>query len=60
MVVGLNIRPNRYLIDPYLDWASEQGIPIHEGFGFDLRAIKPEPWPLFGGGARGALVHLTG
>lgn len=60
MVVGLNIRPNRYLIDPYLDWASEQGIPIHEGFGFDLRALKPEPWPLFGGGARGALVHLTG
>jgi quercetin dioxygenase-like cupin family protein len=33
-------------------------VPIHAGFGFDLRAVETADWPLYGAG--GALVHLDG
>ena len=26
----------RYLVDPYLEWAQGEGIPLYEDFGFDL------------------------
>lgn len=51
---------SRYLLDPYLDWASGQGVPVHEGFGFDLRGLETAPWSMFGTGVRGALVHVAG
>jgi quercetin dioxygenase-like cupin family protein len=50
----------RFLLDPYLDWARAQSIPVHQGFGFDLRKVELAPWAMFGDTARGALVHLSG
>jgi len=48
----------RCLVDPYLDWAQGEGVPVHAGFGFDLLGADVAPWPRLG--ARGALVHLEG
>ena len=48
----------RYLIDPYLDWAEAEGVPVHEGFGVDLLAADVGDWPRHG--VRGALIHLEG
>jgi mannose-6-phosphate isomerase-like protein (cupin superfamily) len=47
-----------FLVDPYLDWAKEQRIPIHEDFGIDLLAIETAPWDWYG--ARGAFAHTHG
>jgi hypothetical protein len=51
-------KENGTLLDPYLDWAEAQGIPIHEDFGIDLLAVETGDWPLYG--ARGALAHVHG
>jgi gentisate 1,2-dioxygenase len=48
----------RFLVDPYLDWAHAEGVPIHRGFGFDLLTVDTAPWPRQG--AAGALVMLEG
>ncbi len=48
----------RFLLDPYLDWAHAEGVPIHRGFGFDLLTVDTAPWPRQG--AAGALVMLEG
>jgi len=48
----------RYLIDPYLDWGAQEGVPVHEGFGVDLLAAAVAPWPRHG--VPGALIHLEG
>jgi mannose-6-phosphate isomerase-like protein (cupin superfamily) len=48
----------KYMIDPYLDWARNEGVPIHEGVGLDLLSVETRPWSRFG--ADGALVHLKG
>ena len=29
----------RFVVDPYLDWANGEGIPIHQDFGLDLLGI---------------------
>ena len=50
----------RYLIDPYLDWAVRQGVPIVEGIAVDLHAVETAPWPRLGGGCRAAFVQLRG
>jgi hypothetical protein len=47
-----------FLVDPYMDWAEEQRIPIHEDFGIDLLAIETAPWDWYG--ARGAFAHTHG
>jgi uncharacterized RmlC-like cupin family protein len=47
-----------FLVDPYMDWAKEQRIPIHEDFGIDLLAIETAPWDWYG--ARGAFAHTHG
>ncbi len=39
-------------------WIERQGIPVVEGYGFDLRGIPLGPWPRRGG--RGAFVQLRG
>jgi mannose-6-phosphate isomerase-like protein (cupin superfamily) len=49
---------DRFLINPYRDWATAQNIPIYEGFGLDLLALETQPWDFTK--ARGALVHLDG
>ena len=50
----------RVLIDPYLDWTKEEGIPVHEDFSIDLVAADTRPWPRLGDKCNGAFVHLTG
>ena len=47
-----------YLLDPYGDWASGEGVPVVEDFGVDLLAVETKPWPRLGCG--GAIVHLKG
>jgi quercetin dioxygenase-like cupin family protein len=43
-----------------LDWVAAQRIPVHSGFGIDLRRAAVETWGWLGGGARAAFVHLDG
>ena len=47
---------HRLLIDPYLDWADAQPVPIVEGYSVDLLDVETKPWPRFG--MEGAIVHL--
>ena len=53
--VGLT---TRYLLDPYMDWANGEGIPVHEDFGHDLLALETKRWDRFG--ARGCFAHTYG
>jgi quercetin dioxygenase-like cupin family protein len=46
----------RWLIDPYLDWAAGEGIPVIAGLHADLDTIETRPWARTD--ANGALVHL--
>ncbi len=48
----------KFLINPYLDWVKDEGIPIVEDFGVDLLAVETKPWSRIG--ADGAAVHLKG
>jgi uncharacterized RmlC-like cupin family protein len=48
----------RVLLDPYMDWAQGEGIPIHLDFGHDLLALETAPWDRFG--ARGCFAHTHG
>ena len=50
----------RYLIDPYLDWAQRQNLPIVEGIAVDLHEIETAPWPRLGAGCKAAFVQLRG
>ena len=56
--VGLPETDERLFIDPYLDWADEQDIPIVEDYGVDLLSTPTAPWAKYE--ANGALVHLKG
>lgn len=46
------------MLDPYLDWAAGEGVPVVEDFGVDLLAMETAPWGRFG--VAGAIVHLKG
>ncbi len=48
----------RYLIDPYLDWLAEEGVPVHDDFCVNLHELPVGRWPRFG--MDGAAVHLKG
>ncbi len=48
----------KYLVDPYLEWAKGEGIPIHEDFGHDLLALETGRWDRYG--ARGCFAHTHG
>jgi mannose-6-phosphate isomerase-like protein (cupin superfamily) len=50
----------RLLVDPYLDWAAGEALPIHEDFGVDLLTAATAPWPRLGDRCKGAFVHLKG
>ena len=50
----------KFLLDPYLDWTTREGIPVHEDFGVDLLVAETKPWPRLGDGCKGAFVHLKG
>jgi hypothetical protein len=49
---------DRFLRDPYLDWASGEGIPIHQAFGFDLLELPTGRWERYD--ARGCFAHTHG
>lgn len=51
-------RKDRVLVDPYLEWAEGEGVPIVEDFGVDLLTADTAPWPRFD--VNGAIVHLKG
>jgi mannose-6-phosphate isomerase-like protein (cupin superfamily) len=50
----------RWFVDPYLDWAAREGVPIHEDFGVDLLTAETAPWPRLGDGCNAAFIHLKG
>ena len=50
----------RWFIDPYLDWAAREGVPIHEDFGVDLLTAQTGPWPRLGDQCKAAFIHLKG
>ncbi len=48
----------RFLLDPYLDWTQNEGIPVYEDFGIDLLAVETQRWDRFD--AKGAFIHAKG
>lgn len=54
----LRDKARKFLLDPYLDWAEGQGVPIHEGFAIDMLKVEAKPWPRFG--VNGAICHVKG
>lgn len=49
---------DKFLVDPYMNWARRQNIPIHLDFGHDLLALETKPWGLYE--ARGCFAHCHG
>ena len=50
--------PGSYFLDPYMEWASGEGIPVHLDFGHDLLALPTGEWDRFD--ARGCFAHTHG
>jgi hypothetical protein len=50
----------KFLLDPYMDWARGEGIPLIDEFGVDLLSLETESWPRLGSGCGGAVVNLKG
>ena len=48
----------KYLVDPYLNWARAEGVPIVEGAMLDLLTLETKPWARFG--VKGAICHVEG
>lgn len=48
----------KFLLEPYLDWAEGEGIPIYEDFGIDILAVETQRWDRFD--ASGAFIHVKG
>jgi cupin superfamily acireductone dioxygenase involved in methionine salvage len=48
----------KLLLDPYLTWAENEGVPIMEDFGVDLLKVPTGHWPRLG--VEGGIVHLKG
>jgi hypothetical protein len=51
-------REARVLLDPYMEWAKGEGVPIHLDFGHDLLALETGPWARYD--ARGCFAHTHG
>jgi mannose-6-phosphate isomerase-like protein (cupin superfamily) len=51
---------SKFLLDPYLDWAKSENVPIVDVFAVNLHKIETAPWKRLGGACRGAFLHLTG
>jgi mannose-6-phosphate isomerase-like protein (cupin superfamily) len=47
-----------YMLNPYMDWAKAEGVPIHEDFAIDLAAAEVGPWARID--AHGSIVNLIG
>jgi hypothetical protein len=54
----LRDKARKFLLDPYLDWAEAQGVPIHEDFAVDMLKVEAKPWARFG--VNGAICHVKG
>jgi oxalate decarboxylase/phosphoglucose isomerase-like protein (cupin superfamily) len=52
------IPAGKFMVDPYLDWAAGEGVPISESFGFNLLELDTKPWARFG--CQGAIAHVQG
>jgi len=50
--------PQRYGIDPYLDWVKKEGLVVTEDYGVDLFQVQTGDWPRYG--VKGAAVHMKG
>jgi uncharacterized RmlC-like cupin family protein len=50
--------PGTYLLDPYMEWATNEGVPVHLDFGHDLLALKTDTWARYD--ARGCFAHTHG
>ncbi len=50
----------RFLVDPYLDWAEAEGLPVVEDFCVYMPGVETKPWPRLGDKCNGAFVHLKG
>lgn len=48
----------KYLVDPYLNWAKAEDVPIIEGATLDLLAVETAHWARFG--MNGAICHVEG
>jgi hypothetical protein len=48
----------RFLVDPYLDWAKGEGVPMHLDFGHDLLALETGRWDRYD--AKGCFAHTHG
>jgi hypothetical protein len=48
----------KFLVDPYLDWANGEGIPVHLDFGHDLLSLETARWDRYD--ARGCFAHTHG
>jgi mannose-6-phosphate isomerase-like protein (cupin superfamily) len=48
----------KFLLEPYLDWAKGEGVPVVEDHAVDLHTVEVAPWARVG--ANGAFVHLKG
>ena len=46
------------LLEPYVDWSKEEGVPVIEDFCVDLHGVATKPWARTG--TDGAIVHLKG
>lgn len=51
-------RSIKFLLDPYEDWARNENIPVHEGFGVDIILAEMRRWDRFD--ANGAFIHVRG
>ena len=56
------VNPNdiaaKFLLDPYMDWANGENIPVHLDFGHDLCALETGRWDRYD--ARGCFAHTHG
>ena len=48
----------RYGVDPYLDWVTQEGLPVAEDYAIDMFKVETKPWARVGVNA--AAAHLKG
>jgi len=48
----------KFLVDPYLNWANNEGIPVHLDFGHNLLQLETGDWERWD--ARGCFAHTHG
>jgi oxalate decarboxylase/phosphoglucose isomerase-like protein (cupin superfamily) len=58
MVDITTMADEKFLVDPYLNWVKDEGIPVVEDFGVDIKKVETKPWARYG--VPGCFVHLKG